>query len=488
MFAESIWYEPISYGLNKGRENLLFSGTQGPGAGTLSSGLGTLDPGPGFSIPDRVLVVGLGKTGVSLVKFLSALGKKVTVTDVKSEEQLARSLAELNGTPYVGHFGPHIRDDFINSEMILVSPGVDSNLPLLAEARANGRTVIGEIELASRFIREPIIAVTGTNGKTTTTTLLGQVFTAAFKDVFVGGNIGKPLIDYVLKGQKARFVIAEISSFQLETIEQFRPHVAILLNITEDHLDRYSSFEEYTAAKWRVFENQTSEDYAFLSADLADRNRIKARAFCFSTKATLKEGAYLEGDDLVIRLSGQEFRYRRDLSPLVGIHNSENLLAVLLTSHIYGIGRPVIEQALRKFKGLSHRLECVREKNGVAFYNDSKATNVDATRRALESMDKDVVLIAGGKDKGGSYKSVAEMAHKVKAVVLFGEAKGKIEKELGSFMPVHVVASLSEAVAKAAAIAEAGDSVLFSPMCSSYDMFKDYKERGEKFRRIVEAL
>ena len=441
-----------------------------------------------MDIPDRVLVVGLGKTGVSLVKFLAGLGKKVTVTDVKSKEQLAASLAELNGTPYVGHFGPHSRDDFLGHEMILVSPGVDSHLPLLLEARAKGKRVIGEIELASRFIKEPIIAITGTNGKTTTTTLLGQVFTAAFKDVFVGGNIGKPLIDYVLKGQKARFVIAEISSFQLETIEHFRPHVAILLNITEDHLDRYTAFEDYVAAKWRLFENQTSEDYAFLTADLAGKNRLEARRLYFSTRKSLTEGAFLDGDTLVVRLSGQEFRYRRDLSPLVGIHNSENLLAVLLTSHIYGIDRPVIEQALRKFKGLPHRMEFVREKNGVRFYNDSKATNVDAARRALESITGSVILIAGGKDKGGSYKVIAERSDSIKGLVLFGEAKEKIEKELGASLPTHTAATLSEAVERAFAIAGPGDTILFSPMCSSFDMFKDYKDRGEKFRRIVEAL
>jgi UDP-N-acetylmuramoylalanine--D-glutamate ligase len=444
--------------------------------------------GTSFDIPDRVLVVGLGKTGVALVKFLSSLGKTVTVTDTKEKEQLASSLAELDGTTYVGHFGSHTEDDFLNHEMILVSPGVDSNLPLLLEARAKGRRVIGEIELASRFIREPIIAITGTNGKTTTTTLLGQVFTAAFKEVFVGGNIGNPLINYVMSGRKARFVVAEISSFQLETIEAFAPHVAILLNITEDHLDRYPTFGAYVAAKWRVFENQTSEDYAFLTADLAGKNGLEARCLYFSTRQSLAEGAFLDGDFLVVRLSGQEFRYRRDLSPLVGVHNSENLLAVLLTSHIYGIDRPVIEQALRKFKGLPHRMEFVREKNSVRFYNDSKATNVDATRRALESMTESVILIAGGKDKGGSYKVITEQSGRIKSLIVFGEAKEKIERELGAFMSTHSAASLSEAVEKAFAIAGSGDRILFSPMCSSFDMFKDYKDRGDKFRRIVEAL
>ena len=455
--------------------------------------MGNLEPRtsnlePAIDIPDRVLVVGLGKTGVSLVKFLAGLGKKVTVTDSKPADELKASLAQLNGASYVGHFGSHVRDDFLNHEMILVSPGVASDLPLLSEARSKGNRIIGEIELASRFIKEPIIAVTGTNGKTTTITLLGHVFTAAFKDVFVGGNIGNPLIDYVIKGQRARFVIAEISSFQLETVEQFRPHVAILLNMTEDHLDRYSSFEEYVFAKWRIFENQAPEDYALITLDLADKAGIKARKLFFSIKKSVTEGAFLDGNSMVVRLSGQEHRYSRDLSPLVGIHNSENLLSVLLTSHIYGIDRTVIEESLRAFKGLSHRMEFIREKDAIRFYNDSKATNVDATSKALESMTSKVVLIAGGKDKGGSYRVIADFSGRIKGLVLFGEAKEKIEQELGAHVSTHVVATLSEAVEKAFNLAGPGDTILFSPMCSSFDMFRDYKDRGDTFRRIVEAL
>jgi UDP-N-acetylmuramoylalanine--D-glutamate ligase len=451
--------------------------------GTRNSELGT-----SLDIPDRVLVVGLGKTGVSLVKFLTGLGKRVTVTDTKPADELKASLAQLNGASYVGHFGSHLRDDFLNHEMILVSPGVASDMPLLSEARSQGNRIIGEIELASRFIKEPIIAVTGTNGKTTTTTLLGQVFTAAFRDVFVGGNIGNPLIDYVLNGQKAQCVIAEISSFQLETIEHFRPHIAILLNITEDHLDRYSSFEEYVSAKWRIFENQTAEDHALISSELAGKNGIKARKLYFSTQKPVNEGAFLDGNIMVVRLDGTEYRYSRDLSPLVGIHNSENLLSVLLASHSYGIDRTVIEESISAFKGLSHRMEFIREKDAIRFYNDSKATNVDATRKALESMTSNVVLIAGGKDKGGSYRVITDFSGRIKGLVLFGEAKEKIERELGAHVATHVVATLSEAVEKAFNLAGPGDTILFSPMCSSFDMFRDYKDRGDTFRRIVEAL
>jgi UDP-N-acetylmuramoylalanine--D-glutamate ligase len=442
-----------------------------------------------FEIPDRVLVVGMGKTGISLVKFLSKLGRKITATDTKAREELASSLADLNGTPYEGHFGAHVRDDFLNHQMIVISPGVNSDLPLLEEARSRGSKVIGEIELAARFIKEPIVAVTGTNGKTTTTTLLGEVFSAAFGDVFVGGNIGNPLIEYVSSGRRARFVIAEISSFQLETIETFRPSTAILLNITEDHLDRYTSFDEYAAAKWRIFENQTPDDAALITRALAGKDgAIRARRFYFSTDQKLDEGAFLDGNTLCVRLKGSEYRYPRDLSPLVGIHNSENLLSVLLTSHLHAIPQPIVEKVLKGFKGLHHRMEFVREKAGAKFYNDSKATNVDATKRALESMAGNVILIAGGKDKGGSYQVITRFSDRIKSLILFGEAREKIASELSGHMPTHQVATLSDAVEKAFSLAGKGETILFSPMCSSFDMFRDYKDRGDRFRAIVEAL
>lgn len=479
----------------KRQEKLYEPGTRDPelrtrlsGPRTRLSGPMTQDPGPGFEIPDRVLVVGMGKTGISLVKFLSKLGRKVTATDTKPREELASSLADLNGTPYEGHFGAHLRDDFLNHPMIVVSPGVSSDLPLLAEARSRGSKVIGEIELAARFIEEPIIAVTGTNGKTTTTTLLGEVFSAAFGDVFVGGNIGNPLIEYVGSARRARFVIAEISSFQLETIETFRPSTAILLNITEDHLDRYTSFDEYAAAKWRIFENQTPGDAALITLALAGKNGIRARKLYFSTGQKLEEGAFLDGNTLYVRLNGHEYRYERDLSPLVGIHNSENLLSVLLTSHLHGIAQPVVEKVMKSFRGLLHRMEFVREKDGRRFYNDSKATNVDATKRALESMAGNVILIAGGKDKGGSYQVITQFSDRIKGLVLFGEAKEKIASELSRHMATHQVATLSEAVEKAFSLAGKGETILFSPMCSSFDMFRDYKDRGDRFRAVVEAL
>jgi UDP-N-acetylmuramoylalanine--D-glutamate ligase len=440
------------------------------------------------SLPERVLVVGLGTTGVALVKFLSEVGRKVTVTDVKGQNDLALSLEELAGVPFESHLGGHRKEDFLDHQLIVVSPGVQSDIGYLRQARAKGARVIGEIELASAFIREPIIGITGTNGKTTTTSLLGEIFAQAFSGVFVGGNIGNPLINYVRSGTKADWVIAEVSSFQLETIDTFRPHIAILLNITEDHLDRYPSFDSYAAAKWRIFENQTGDDYALLNSSLTPPDTLKAKTLYFSITEEVREGACLKNGLLHISVKGQDVDYRREISPLVGDHNSENLLAVLLASHLAGINRSIIEPALAAFNGLPHRVEFVRETGGVRFFDDSKATNVDAAKRALESIEGKVVLIAGGKDKGGSYEAILPLIHKIKAIILFGEAKDKIEKALGPYTKTYGENSLGDAVKRANSVAGPGETVLFSPMCSSFDMFKDYKERGTLFKEAVWSL
>ncbi|MGA3173748.1 MAG: UDP-N-acetylmuramoyl-L-alanine--D-glutamate ligase [Syntrophorhabdales bacterium] len=439
-------------------------------------------------IPDRVLVAGLGASGVSVVKLLARLGKRVTATDVKGEEELSGPLKELEGVPFEGRFGGHSAQDFFDHELIVVSPGMASNHKLLEAARRNGSRVIGEIELASRLIEEPIIGITGTNGKTTTTTLLGRLFSAVFPDVFVGGNIGDPLVNYVLSGRKARVVIAEISSFQLETIETFRPRTAILLNITEDHLDRYPSFSAYRSAKMRIFENQSAPDEALVSKEIEEMGPVAARPYYFSARSKLEEGAFVDGDLLHVRVAGSAFSYRRDLSPLVGVHNTENILCALLAAQIWGICGEAAEKTLREFKGLPHRIEFVREVRGVRFYNDSKATNVDATRKALESLNNGVILVAGGKDKGGSYGFIAPLARSVKALVLIGEARPRIEAELGQHIPTYGEEGLEKAVERALVLARRGDTVLFSPMCSSFDMFESYKARGDAFRKIVEAL
>jgi len=442
-----------------------------------------------MDIPDRILIVGLGASGIAAARFLSGAGKRIGLADEKSEAEVAPALKNLEGIPFTGHFGPHRLEDFTAYPMIVLSPGVDSELPVLQGARRAGVRIIGEMELAFSFVKEPVIAITGTNGKTTTTSLIGDIFAKAFVgSVFVGGNIGNPLINYVAGGKKASCVIVEVSSFQLETVETFRPDTAILLNITEDHLDRYRSYDEYKEAKYRIFDNQTDEDFAIIKNGLDIAIKGAPRVLRFSATEELEEGAFFKDGRIRVRLDGKETSYPRDLSPLVGIHNTENILAAVLTAHTYGIDAKLVEEALGTFRGLPHRVEFVRDIRGVSFYNDSKATNVDATKRALESMDGGIVLIAGGKDKGGSYRVIRDEAHKIKSLIAIGEAKDKIASELGDAIPTYLEADMTSAVYRAFGAAGEGDVVLLSPMCSSFDMFRDYKERGNAFKRIVEAL
>jgi UDP-N-acetylmuramoylalanine--D-glutamate ligase len=440
------------------------------------------------NLPDDLLIVGLGMTGVATALFLAKMGKKITIVDEKPEKDLSVPLKALKGIQFTGCFGPHRKEDFLAHSLIVLSPGVDSEHPFLREAKEKGIKVIGEMELAYAFIDEPIIAVTGTNGKTTVTTLMGEMFKKAYGDVFVGGNIGDPLINYVLKGIKTRFVIIEVSSFQLETIEAFRPKTAILLNVTEDHLDRYRSFAEYRDAKYRIFENQQEDDYAILNTNLPSIEGIRAQKRFFSTEKNVEEGSFFKDGIMTVRLKGEEYRYERAISPLVGIHNTENLLVAILVAHIHGLEEGLIREAVRDFKGLPHRVEAIRQIDNILFYNDSKATNVDSTKRALESVDGRVVLIAGGKDKGGSYKVIAEQMKKVRALILIGEAKERINAELGVYTETYMESNLSGAVKRAFKVAKDGDVVLFSPMCSSFDMFRDYKDRGNQFKTMVESL
>jgi UDP-N-acetylmuramoylalanine--D-glutamate ligase len=441
-----------------------------------------------MTLPDDILIVGLGMTGVATARFLAKMGKKITIVDEKPEAELLASLEALEGIRFTGHFGAHRREDFLAHPLIVVSPGVDSELPVLKEAKERGTKVIGEMELAYGFIDEPIIAITGTNGKTTVTTLIGEIFKKAFGNVFIGGNIGDPLINYVLKGTKARHIIIEVSSFQLETIEAFRAQTSILLNITEDHLDRYRSFAEYRDAKYRIFENQDAKNYAILNAKLPVPKSCKAKKLLFSSENEIYEGAFAQNEVMTVRFQGQEHRYERAISPLVGIHNTENLLVALLVAHIHGIDKECIREVVKDFKGLPHRIEAVRRIDNVLFYNDSKATNVDSTKRALESVDGSVVLIAGGKDKGGSYTVIADQMSKVRALILIGEAKERISTELGRYSDTYMENDLAGAVKRALQVAKDGDVVLFSPMCSSFDMFRDYKDRGNQFKTMVKSL
>ncbi|MCX7856787.1 MAG: UDP-N-acetylmuramoyl-L-alanine--D-glutamate ligase [Deltaproteobacteria bacterium] len=439
-------------------------------------------------LPKRILVVGLGKTGVALVRFLREMGVEVTVTDIKKEDELKPQLEKLGDLNFKSYFGGHRREDFFSTDLIILSPGVDTNFHLVLEAQEKGVKVTGELEFASRFVEDPIIAVTGTNGKTTVTTLIGKLFQEAFGEVFVGGNIGNPLIEYVMQKKKAKFLVLEVSSFQLETIETFRPNCAVLLNITEDHLDRYKNFSEYVDAKLRIFENQSEKDFAVINSEVTLKNNLRAKKFIFSSRKPVNEGAFFDGEKILVNVGGIEEVYPRSISPLFGNHNTENLMASILVARLFGIEKGLIEDCIKKFRGLPHRTEFVRELNGVVFINDSKATNVDATKRALESVNGPVVLIVGGKDKMGSYKPILEEKEKIKAMVVFGEAKERIIEELGDFIESFIEKDLESAVKRAYEIGIPGDTILFSPMCSSFDMFRDYVERGNRFKEIVMAL
>lgn len=441
-----------------------------------------------MELPDRILIVGLGASGVAVARFVSRLGKAIGLADEKTENQLAGPLKDLGDIAFTGYFGPHRIEDFVKYPLIVVSPGVDIEQPVFREALKSGVRIIGEMELASSFIEEPVIAITGTNGKTTTTSLIGEIFARGKGPVFVGGNIGNPLINYVAEGKKTSAVIVEVSSFQLETIETFRPATSVILNITEDHLDRYRSYDEYKEAKYRVFDNQTENDFAVLKDGLEVVMKGNPKVMRFSVTDELDSGAFYKDGRLYVRFGGQETSWDRSLSPLVGVHNTENILAAALVARIHGISEETIRDSLKAFKGLSHRLEYVRTIRGISFYNDSKATNVDAAKRALDGFNGNVILIAGGKDKGGSYGVIREAAGKIKALVVLGEARDRIAAELWDVIPTFQANDMTDAVYQAFSRAGSGDTVLLSPMCSSFDMFASYKDRGNTYRRIVESL
>lgn len=440
----------------------------------------------------NVLVVGLARTGVACARFLAARGARVTVTDMRDEAALAGQLGALAGFEIRRELARHDEGTFTASDLIVVSPGVPQNLPQLLMARAAGVEIVSEIELASRFIAVPLVAITGTNGKTTTTTITGEIFRASGFSTFVGGNIGNPLIELVESGERVERVVAEISSFQLEWIGTFRPAVAALLNLSEDHLDRYGSYREYIDAKLRIFENQTADDYAVVNADddlVREHARsLKARLVPFSRKRELEQGIFHRGDAIIWRHDGREERFPTAGFRLPGVHNLENIMAALASSLLLGCRPAESLVCVRDFEALHHRMEFVRELGGVGWYEDSKATNVGSVAKALESFG-DITLIAGGKDKGGSYAPLAPLVgERVRHLILIGEAAGRMREELGALTDTRLAATLEEAVALAARITAPGGTVLMSPACSSFDMFRDYEERARRFIDAVRAL
>ncbi len=441
----------------------------------------------------KVLVVGLARTGLATAKFLKAKGSMVSTTEMKPREEMREAIQELEGEGFLMEWGGHQTETFLKQDLIVVSPGVDLKIEPIQAAAKKGIRILSEIELASQFIDIPIIAVTGTNGKTTTTLLIGEMLKEEGKRVGVGGNVGDPLILFAEGRDRWEVLVVEISSFQLEAIEDFRPKISVLLNITEDHLDRYTGYEEYIEAKARIFANQNSGDVAVLNGDdpivLGFREKVKAKKILFSLRKRLSEGAYSNGDNIVLKLGAKEEKYSLAKTPLKGIHNVENMMAALTTARVYGCSKKAIETVLNRFEGLEHRLEFVREIKGVRFYNDSKGTNVGSVVKSLQGFSEPVILIAGGKDKNGDLNPLRELIQsRVKQLILIGEAKERMNRELGDLTDTAMTKTLEEAVLLAYQTAKKGDVVLLSPACSSFDMFKDYKERGKVFKDAVKGL
>jgi UDP-N-acetylmuramoylalanine--D-glutamate ligase len=457
----------------------------------------------------NIVVVGLGRTGLAAARFLHQKGARVLVADTADETQLGDSVGTLRKMGVALELGPHRITSFQNADLMVVSPGVSHTIEPIAQARVRGVPLMSEVELASRFIKEPIVAVTGTNGKTTTTALLGQMLKNSGISVFVGGNIGNPLIEYVGSGQKMQVVVAEISSFQLDTIERFRPKVSVLLNITADHLDRYPDFKAYADSKIRVFRNQQADDVAVLNGSdpliRAKTQKIKSQRLFFPALEADEQGAVLNGKRIIlnlnklkriqpeIRIPHSAFRNQQylDISKirLRGRHNFENACAASLAALASGATLEGIQKTLDHFKGLAHRLEPVATVNGVRYYNDSKATNVDGVLRALDSFSKPVLLLMGGRDKGSNFSVLQDrIGTHAKELIVMGEAAEAIRSALGQLLPTKVAASMQDAVTTAFEDADPEDVVLFSPGCASFDWYSNYAERGDDFRRAVEEI
>lgn len=443
----------------------------------------------GEFVGKKVLVVGLGRSGIAVAKKLKELGADVICSDSDVAPIFEKEIENLEQSGIGIELGGHSLDSLKGRELIVVSPGVPSDIPLLIEARKRNITLWSEIELAYHFTSLPIIAVTGTNGKTTTVSIIGGILKKANRGVQVAGNIGFPLVEAVDKADLKDILVSEVSSFQLENIVSFAPHVGVLLNISEDHFDRHKTLQCYQEAKSRLFLNQTVKDFAIINFD--DENswvlaeRVKSRVIPFSTRKESKEGVFVSSGE--IKTGDGETVCRADDLKIIGRHNLENALAATAAALTVGVAPKTIGRALQEFSGLEHRLEHVLSIDGIDFYNDSKATNPDAAIKAIESFSRPIVLLAGGRNKGMDMTALKEPVKKqVKGVVLFGESAGEIEKVISGV--IEQASSLEEAVHKAYHLAESGDVVLLSPACASFDMFSNYEERGKAFKEAVKRL
>jgi UDP-N-acetylmuramoylalanine--D-glutamate ligase len=441
----------------------------------------------------RVLVVGLGKSGVASALFLKSRGARVTVSDSKPEAELRNEILLLLEHGITVETGGHGDRTFRGQDLIVVSPGVPVDAPQLVQARNLGEPVIGEIELAAQFLQGSIVAITGANGKTTTTALAGEIIAAGKFPTLVGGNIGTPAISFVDQARDATWTVLEVSSFQLETIVKFRPRIAVVLNITPDHLDRHKTFDNYVNAKARIFENQRADDFAILNAEDSTAASLSSRArsqvFWFSRKKEVERGAFARGTRIYFRDRNREL----EILPLSevalkGTHNLENVLAGVSIGMIVGCRPEQIRDAVRNFKAVEHRLEFVASVAGVDYYNDSKATNVDATLKALESFPANIHLILGGKDKGSDYTLLRDLLPRVKRVYTIGAAAAKIESQLQGAVEIEPSETLQRAVTRASESAVPGDVILLAPACASFDQFQSYEHRGRAFKEAVHSL
>jgi UDP-N-acetylmuramoylalanine--D-glutamate ligase len=441
----------------------------------------------------KVLVVGLGKSGLAAALFLRRRGAQVTVSDVRSAEALARDIPALIEEGIAVEAGGHGLLTFRRQDLIVVSPGVPVDTPELVQVRNFGLPVIGELELAARFLQGKVLAITGSNGKTTTTTLAGEILKESGLPTVVGGNIGVPVVALIEESKPDTWAVLEVSSFQLETTNEFHPAIAVILNITPDHLDRHGTFENYALAKERIFARQTLDDFLILNADnlraAEAAPRAKSQVYWFSVHHAVSRGAWVENGQVVFLAAegGQpETILPVDAIPLKGSHNVENILAAVCAARLAGCPAASVRSAVEKFKAVEHRLEFVANLNGVDFYNDSKATNVDATEKAIAAFPGGIHLILGGKDKNSDYTTLSQLLReRVRAVYTIGSAAQKIETHLRGVVPIHSCQTLDNAVKTAANNARPGDIVLLAPACSSFDQFESYEHRGRVFKELV---
>lgn len=448
----------------------------------------------------RVAVIGLAGTGLAVAEVLTALGAEVIIYDRKSEVDLGEAVVRVRSLGAAVVAGT---DDVDTSgiDLLVPSPGVPANAPSIVRALESGVEVISEIELAYQLARAPIVAVTGTNGKTTTTILIGRIFQAAGREVHIAGNVAagdikKPLVRAAFEASDSAVIAAEVSTFQLEWIKHFRPRVAVLTNVTSDHLDRHGSIEEYARLKARIFENQTADDWAVvnaensISADLVPR--LSAKVLTFARRSPVAEGAFVSGQDLVVRLNGVEriVCSRSDI-PLRGEHNVENILAAACAASAMGCEPESIRSAVRAFRPVEHRLEPVAVVDGVEYINNSMCTNVDAAVRSIEAIEQPQIVIAGGRDKGSDFTPLGEaFKRRVKHAVLIGADADRIEEAArrAGFEAVSKAGSLREAVDIARSLAVPGDVVVLTPACASFDMFDSFEHRGLVFKQIVDDI